>query len=607
MTALSAEDLALLRRFEPVICFNRGEQFYPMDADRFLAAARLCVQRPDTPPEMLVPRGELTAAYFAQPRQEIPEAVYFLSVADPLTVPEMRAFRRTSTLREFHSGPGRLVRVGLAARFFALLFSLSLLLRGRVPGSLAAGSAKFYAASQSRDERYTYYGRVVRAHGYIALQYWFFYAYNDWRASFHGVNDHESDWEMVIVYVAQNQAGAIEPLWLACSSHDSEGDDLRRRWDDPALQRIDEHPVICAGAGSHANYFFPGEYMPDVPLPFTQGLARAWLLVRRLWARLGQGDPPTPREESGFRIPFVDYARGDGLRIGPGQSRTWQMDMLQATATAPAPAWVDGFSGLWGHYSGDPLGENAPPGPRYERNGTERVRWYDPVGWCGLDKEPPPAAAPATLRDRQRTLREEQQALDQKIDEVAARLAGLELQTQAQLDAAAPHAQTAEAEREVGAANAELARLKAERVAKALVEAQCARYAERLAAGDRGDPRAHLRSPALPVSAADLRLSRLASIWSAISVGVLLLSMVALLLFFSELLIPGALLLLGVYAFIEALFHRAFERRIRQVVVALAVLTVALLVAQFFVPLLLIFVVFVGVFFLVENVRELVT
>src|SRR5262249_4883796 len=131
MAALSAEDLALLRRFEPILCFNRGEQFYPMDADRYLAAASLCVQRPDTPPETVVPRGQLTAAYFAQPRQEIPRAVYFLSAADPLTVPELRAFRRTSTLREFHSGPGRLVRVGLAARFFALLFSLSLLLRGR--------------------------------------------------------------------------------------------------------------------------------------------------------------------------------------------------------------------------------------------------------------------------------------------------------------------------------------------------------------------------------------------------------------------------------------------------------------------------------------------
>ena len=32
-------------------------------------------------------------------------------------------------------------------------------------------------------------------------QYWFFYAYNNWRSGFHGVNDHESDWELVSVYL----------------------------------------------------------------------------------------------------------------------------------------------------------------------------------------------------------------------------------------------------------------------------------------------------------------------------------------------------------------------------------------------------------------------
>ena len=31
--ALTPEDRALLRRFEPVLCFNQGEQFYPMDVD----------------------------------------------------------------------------------------------------------------------------------------------------------------------------------------------------------------------------------------------------------------------------------------------------------------------------------------------------------------------------------------------------------------------------------------------------------------------------------------------------------------------------------------------------------------------------------------------
>src|SRR5215469_1624836 len=129
---LSADDLALLRRFEPVLCFNLGEQFFPMDADRYLAGARLCLQRPGKEPEVLVPHGRLDAAGLARsPQADVPGSVAFLSVADPLSEAQVRAFRKRSTLSDFHVGAGRLVRVGLPARFVDLLFSLSLLLRGR--------------------------------------------------------------------------------------------------------------------------------------------------------------------------------------------------------------------------------------------------------------------------------------------------------------------------------------------------------------------------------------------------------------------------------------------------------------------------------------------
>ena len=53
----AADDEALLRSFEPVLCFNLGEQFYPMDVDRYLARARLCAQRPGHEAETLVARG----------------------------------------------------------------------------------------------------------------------------------------------------------------------------------------------------------------------------------------------------------------------------------------------------------------------------------------------------------------------------------------------------------------------------------------------------------------------------------------------------------------------------------------------------------------------
>jgi hypothetical protein len=604
--ALTDEDLALLRRFEPILAFNRGEQFYPMDVDRYLAGAALQVQRPHEEPRTLVSRGQLDASRLGTLDEDAGDAVYFLNVADPLTVGDVGAFRRTSTPHEFHPGLGRLVRVGLFPRLIDLLFALALLLRGRAPGGLAASAAHRYQALQESGERYAYYGRVVRENGYIALQYWLFYAFNDWRASFHGVNDHEGDWELVVVYVAEDEDGVVRPCWLACSSHDEEGDDLRRRWDDPALDRSGEHPIVYPGAGSHANYFFSGEYMPAVIVPYTGNVARLWLWVRRVWARLGQGDEPKERTNEGVRIPFVDYARGDGLRIGPGQSRTWEPRPLQATRGAPRPSWVDGYRGLWGLYSGDPRGENGPPGPKYEANGMQRRRWYDPLGWCGLDKVPPPAAALRTLEQQRLHLRDEHANLSARIAEKTAQLAGLEAEAEATRAITALQARGAGLQRRIVEAGAELERLKADRAANELAQGSCARLADRWRAGDRGNPRAHLLRPALPLPPATLRLSRLAAIWGGVSIGVLLLGF-AVLSWFSISLVPGVVALLGIYAFMEALFHRGLAQWLTACVVALAILTLFILLLQFFQQVLLVAVVLVGVLIIVDNLREVLT
>jgi hypothetical protein len=467
---------------------------------------------------------------------------------------------------------------------------------------LAAGAAQWYQTTQARGERYCYYGRVVRQHGYIALQYWFFYAFNDWRSSFHGVNNHEADWEMVTVYAADD-GEAVLPCWLACSAHDSEGDDLRRRWDDPGLERVGEHPIIYPGAGSHANYFFQGEYLPAVIVPYTQDLARFWLSARRMWARLGQGDEPDVPEGSGFRIPFVDYARGDGMRIGPGQSRTWEPRLLQATREAPAPAWVAGYAGLWGRYSGDPRGENAPPGPRYEPNGLQRRRWYDPAGWSGLDKVPAPPATLETLAAQQGRLQNEQDELASHIAEQASLVSGLELEALAMRGVPAERSRSAALQRRIRDVGAELKQLKATHAANELAQVRCRTLAESVQAGDVGDPRAHLRHPALPSSPVVLRLGKLAAIWSSISVGLLLLGFAALSRF-SSYLAPGILVLLGVYAFFEVLFHRDMQLWVSRLVVALALLTLLVLLVQFIRPVVLVTVVAVGVLIIVENLRE---
>lgn len=84
--------------------------------------------------------------------------------------------------------------------------------------------------------------------------------------AFSGANDHEADWEMVCIYLAPNGQDELHPEWVAFASHDYQGDDLRRRWDDPEVQKAGDHPVIYAGAGSHASYFTAGEYLTEIEL-----------------------------------------------------------------------------------------------------------------------------------------------------------------------------------------------------------------------------------------------------------------------------------------------------------------------------------------------------
>jgi hypothetical protein len=99
------------------------------------------------------------------------------------------------------------------------------------------------------------------------------------------------------------------------------------------------------------------------------------------------------RPASGLGIPFIDYARGDGRTVGPGQREQWTASLIGDNA-----AWVRDYRGLWGLDTEDHFGgERAPAGPRYEREGTVREAWADPLGWAGLLKVPPGADQAAEL------------------------------------------------------------------------------------------------------------------------------------------------------------------------------------------------------------------
>jgi len=615
-----AERLAMLRRFEPVVRYTRGERFFPIEVGPYINACSLWVQTPNQVPIRLVSQGELTVDRLIESRSHGVGAVYYLKFIEPLDLIELARYSFNEAWKSitqpgskdvFRSGLGRLARVGYGSRLVDALFSVSLLVRGRVPGDTAAAAALAYQRMRSAGARSSYYGRVVRQDGWVALQYWYFYPFNNWRTGFFGANDHEGDWEMACIYCTEDQAvddpqpaeRRLAPCWVAFASHEFSGDDLRRRWDDPELVKVGEHPVIFAGAGSHASYFTAGEYLAELELPFLTPLVR---LVDRLQDRwvttLRQAGAQTNKPAFNvFRIPFVDYARGDGLSIGPGQDEPWQACLLDEQT-----AWAICYRGLWGLYAQDPIaGENAPAGPVYNRDGSVRRRWYDPLGWAGLDKVPPPDLELHLLSRQREEARANCSSLKRQVAQKSERLHRLGIEAAA--IEGRPHlAKTYnEIVGQIDALSKELAGIRQKlTVEQAKLEA-FDWHEERLRRGELPSPRAHLHRAHAPSPELDLRLGGLAEAFSAISIGSLMIGIVLLIMFARQYLLIGLAAMVGFILFVEAGFRRQLARLINSLSVGLAIISSLVLLFEFFWQVVVVSVLALGVFLIWENLREL--
>lgn len=87
--------------------------------------------------------------------------------------------------------------------------------------------------------------------GRLALQYWFFWYFNDWN------NTHESDWEGIqLVWDEVDSVEAaldVHPSRIGYSQH---GNGEVADWGDSKLRLEDEtHPLVYPAAGSHATFF----------------------------------------------------------------------------------------------------------------------------------------------------------------------------------------------------------------------------------------------------------------------------------------------------------------------------------------------------------------
>jgi hypothetical protein len=172
--------------------------------------------------------------------------------------------------------------------------------------------------------------------GQLALQYWLFYAFNDWN------NLHEGDWEMIqLVFDADTAADALagRPSTVGYSQH--EGAE-KADWGADKLDLVDgTHPVVYPAAGSHANFFGEGLFLGSS-------------------AEQGVGCDNTTGAHDDLR-PTV---------------ATIPSDQAQAHAQFP---WID-FQGRWGERQ--PAFYNGPTGPNLKTQWTQPIEWSD--GWRDL-------------------------------------------------------------------------------------------------------------------------------------------------------------------------------------------------------------------------------
>ena len=181
-----------------------------------------------------------------------------------------------------------------------------------------------------------YYYSTLYNRGYHVLQYWFFYAYNDWGTGHGGVNDHEGDWEMIALFFRDDK-----PQYIAYSAHT--GGPEYYPWDASEVHKVDgTHPVVYVGCGSHANYFHS-----------------------------------TTHEMFGFK----DFAFGNSeISIGPGTSVPWGKP-----ADLRAQSWAMNYAGGWGamvkRFGSSSLapGAQSPVGPPWQF-----PRWEAPTGWAKI-------------------------------------------------------------------------------------------------------------------------------------------------------------------------------------------------------------------------------
>ncbi len=163
----------------------------------------------------------------------------------------------------------------------------------------------------------------------VALQYWFFYVFNDFN------DKHEGDWEMIqLNFHASTPGEALrkKPELVGYSQH--EGAESAQ-WGASKLELVGTHPVVYPALGSHANYY-----------------SSALHLGRSAAEGLGCDETTGPSLQLRPELSIVPASKVGYLRAYP---------------------WL-GFEGQWGEQHEGFY--NGPTGP------ATKLQWLQPITWA---------------------------------------------------------------------------------------------------------------------------------------------------------------------------------------------------------------------------------
>ena len=319
----TAADLEILQAFEPVVHYTQGEKFFPMDVEPYVRGSSLWLHLPDGSDQEIVAEGSLTQDGLVERRDAPFGSLFYLRFVSPLGLQEsaraLAAERRLAKEQgsEFHAGVGRLARGGLLPR----LADGAVLALAPAPRDGPQCDCRRRGAEVRGDPRA---GRAVRLPGA-------------------GRSAGRLDDLPVLVLLR------LQPLALRLQRGQRPrvglGDDLRLplRGGRPARPRVGRVRVARLPRGRSAPPLgrsrrprgrgaAPGRVRGrrvaclvlqgrastrprcrSRPRRGSRGLSRA---LGRFWrTTLGQ----SAETKNPLRIPFIDFARGDGVAVGPGQ------------------------------------------------------------------------------------------------------------------------------------------------------------------------------------------------------------------------------------------------------------------------------------------------